>query len=179
MIKINLIPVKRKKKAKPVPLFLAVMLLLIVASVIGVYAYSASVNAQIETLENKKKANAEKIKELDKKVAEVKNFESLNAQVQKHKEIIEQLTKNQRLPVRLLDEISGRITDGVWLKTMRISGGKLNISGAGFKNTDIVSFVQNLKESEMFTDVNLLGTSRALVEGVETYSFNMNIEVVP
>jgi len=178
MIKINLITVKRKKKPKPVPLFLVAMIVLILVSAIGMFAYAKSVDSQIQTLENQKKVNAEKLKELEKKVAEVKNFEKLNEQVQKRKEIIEQLTKNQSLPVRILDEISNRLTDGVWLKSMRISGDNINITGTGFKNTDIVSFVQSLKASDMFNNVNLLGTSRAVVGGVETYTFNLTFEVV-
>jgi type IV pilus assembly protein PilN len=178
MIKINLIPVKRKKKAKPVPLFLAAMLLLIVASVIAVFVWGKSIDSTIDALEKQKQANAQKLKELDAKVKEVKNFESLNAQVTQRKEIIEQLTRNQSLPVRIIDEMSTRLTDGVWLKSMVISGKSLRISGTGFKNTDIVSFVQSLKDSELFTNVNLLGTSRQMVGGIETYSFNMTLEVV-
>jgi len=177
MIKINLIPVKRRKKPKPVPLFLVAMLALIAVSVIAVVLFVNSVNSQIAALEKQKQVNAERIKELDKKVAEVKNYESLNAEVQKRKEIIEQLTKNQSLPVRILDELSNRLTDGVWLKSLKITGTQLNISGSGFKNTDIVSFVQNLKASDMFTDVDLRGTSRAIVQGVETYTFTLIVGV--
>jgi Tfp pilus assembly protein PilN len=178
MIKINLTKVKRKKKAKPVPLYLGAMALLIVVSIIAVVIWGKSIDAEIKGLENKKQANAQKLKELDEKVKEVKNFESLNSQVSQRKEIIEQLTKNQSMPVRILDEMSSRLTDGVWLNTMSISGNKLTMSGVGFKNTDIVSFVQSLKDSEMFNNVNLLGTSRQMMGEVETYSFNMTLEVV-
>jgi type IV pilus assembly protein PilN len=167
MIKINLIPVKRKKKPKPVPLFLGVMALLLVKSI----------GAEIKSLENQKQTNAKKLKELQQKVKEVKNFESLNAQVSQRKEIIEQLTKNQSLPVRLLDEMSMSLTDGVWISSLSISGKQIRLSGTGFKNTDIVSFVQSLKRSELFKDVNLLGTSRKMQGKVETYAFNMTLAV--
>ena len=177
MIKINLIPVKRKKKPKPVPIFLGVMALLLVLSTVGVVFYAKSIDAEIKSLENQKQANAQKLKELQQKVKEVKNFESLNAQVSQRKEIIEQLTKNQSLPVRLLDEMSMSLTDGVWISSLSISGKQIRLSGTGFKNTDIVSFVQSLKRSELFKDVNLLGTSRKMQGKVETYAFNMTLAV--
>jgi Tfp pilus assembly protein PilN len=85
---------------------------------------------------------------------------------------------NQSLPVRILDEISTRLTDGVWLQSMSISGNNLRIGGTGFKNTDIVSFVQSLKNSDLFTNVNLLGTVRKMEGTAETYTFNMTLEVV-
>ncbi len=178
MIKINLIPVKRKAKPKPVPFFLVIMALLLGLSAAGVIFYTKSVNAEIKSLEDQKKANAQKLAELEKKVREVKNYESLNAQVAQRKNIIEQLTKNQSLPVRILDEMSMRLTDGVWLQSMSISGNQLRIAGTGFKNTDIVSFVQSLKKSDMFTNVNLLGTARQMEGEVETYTFNMTLQVV-
>lgn len=178
MIKINLIPVKRKAKPKPVPFFMVVMALLLGVSLAGVVLYTKSVNAEIKSLEDQKQANAQKLKELEQKVKEVKNYESLNAQVAQRKQIIEQLTKNQSLPVRILDEMSTRLTDGVWLQSMSISGNQLRIGGTGFKNTDIVSFVQSLKNSDLFTNVNLLGTARRMEGRVETYTFNLTLEVV-
>jgi type IV pilus assembly protein PilN len=153
------------------------MVLLLAVSVIGVVFYAKSIGAEIKSLENQKQTNAKKLKELQQKVKEVKNYESLNAQVAQRKEIIEQLTKNQSLPVRLLDEMSISLTDGVWISSLSISGTQIRLSGTGFKNTDIVSFVQSLKRSELFKDVNLLGTSRKMQGKVETYSFNMTLAV--
>lgn len=177
MIKINLIPVKRRKKPKPVPPFLVAMALLLVLSGVAVAYYNSYKADQIQELETRKKASEQKLKELEQRVQEVKNFESLNAQVSQRKQIIEQLTKNQSMPVRVLDEMSKRLTDGVWLKSMSITGNKISLSGVGFSNTDIVSFVQNLKASELFTNVELKGTTRQMVGEVETYGFSMVLEV--
>jgi type IV pilus assembly protein PilN len=177
MIKINLIPAKRKKKPKPVPPFLVAMILLLLFSGIAVGYYNSYKAGEVEKLENQKAANAQKLKELEKRVQEVKNYESLNQQVKQRRDIIEQLTLNQSLPVRILDEMSNRLTDGVWITTMTISGNRITLAGNGFTNTDIVSFVQSLKASELFTNVELHGTTRKPIEGVETYGFNLTLEV--
>ena len=178
MIKINLIPVKRKKKAKPVPPFLIAAVLILLLSGIGVLFAYKSIAATVTDLENQKKANAVKLKELEKKVKEVKNFENLNKQVTQRKDIIEQLTKNQSIPVRILDEISTRLTDGIWFTSMNITGTRITIAGVGFSNTDIVTFVQSLKASTFFNNIDLKGTSRKMKDTVETYTFSMTLEVV-
>ncbi len=177
MIKINLIPVKRKKKAKPVPPFLIAVVLLLLLSGIGVLIAYKSTVATVTDLANQKKANAERLKYLEKKVEEVKNFENLNKQVTQRKDIIEQLTENQSIPVRILDEMSTRLTDGIWFTSMNITGKRITISGVGFSNTDIVTFVQSLKTSDFFDNVTLQGTSRQMKGTVETYTFNLIVEV--
>ncbi len=178
MIKINLIPVKRRKeKPKAVPAFLVAMVLLLVVSGIAVGYYNAYKAGQIKELQQQKEANKKKLRELEKRVKEVKNFEKLNARVTKRKEIIEQLTKNQSIPVRILDEMSKNLTEGIWLQSMSISGKKIKIAGTGFSNTDIVSFVQQLKTSDFFNNVELQGTSKQMVGAVETYKFNLTLEI--
>lgn len=177
MIKINLLPVKRKKKPKPVPPFLIVGVLLLTFSVIALITYSYVLGSKIEDLESQKAANAERIAELNEKLKEVKDFERLNKKYKERQAIIEQLTKNQSIPVRILDEMNRRLTDGVWLKSMSISGDRINLDGVGFTNSDIVGYVQSLKESELFTEVVLLETRQAGSGGVDTYAFKINLKV--
>ncbi|GAB4390953.1 MAG: PilN domain-containing protein [Thermodesulfovibrionales bacterium] len=177
MIKINLLPVKRKKKPKPVPPFLIVGVLLLTLSVIALITYSYVLGSKIEDLEVQKAANAEKIAKLNEKLKEVKDFERLNQRYKERQAIIEQLTRNQSIPVRILDEMNRRLTDGVWLSSMSISGEKISLDGVGFSNSDIVAFVQNLKESELFADVVLLETRQTGKEKVELYSFRINLQV--
>ncbi len=173
MIKINLIPAKRKRKPKAVPPFIIAMVLLLAVSFVVVLFVSMSVSAKIDDLEVTKRANDEKIAALQKKIKEVKDFEKLNRRFQDRKNIIEQLTRNQSVPVRILDEVSSRLTDGIWLTSMNVTSDRITLSGKGFSNTDIVAFVQHLKGSELFRDVLLKGTSRQIEKGVETYKFDL------
>lgn len=177
MIKINLIPAKRKKKPKHVPPFIiAMILLLMVSGVASAYAVYY-MDSNVEDLQRKKKINTDKIAKLDKRIKEVKDFEKLNQTFLKRKKIIEELTKSQSVPVRILDEMSKRLTDGIWLVSMKISAKSVSISGVGFSNTDIVSFVQNLKASALFTDVVLGGTQLKKSGTVETYTFNIRLNI--
>lgn len=180
MIKINLLPVKRKKKKKPkpVPTFVIVGVLFLTVSVIaGLYYDRYFLKGKISSLEGTKKNNEDKIAELNKKIVEVKDFEKLNKTFTDRKNIIEQLRKNQSLPVRILDEMSSRLTDGVWLTSMTIDGGNISLDGVGFSNTEVVTFVQSLKESPLYKEVYLHGTDAATIEKIEVFKFKITLQV--
>lgn len=178
MIKINLLPYKKKKKKpKPLPGFLITGSLLLVVSVsVGMIYNFYFLKSKIADLENRKAENAKKVAQLGERIKEVQDFVGLNKTFTDRKNIIESLRKNQNLPVRILDEMSSRLTEGIWLTTMTIDNLNINIDGVGFSNPDIVTFVQHLKASPLFTEVYLHGTAKSSAEGVEVFTFKITLQ---
>lgn len=177
MIRINLIPTKRKKKAKPVATYLVVAVLVTVASLAIAFFANSYMNSQIKDLKDQQAANDAKIKALEAKIAEVKNFEALNKRFTDRKAVIEELTKNQSLPVRMLDELSIRLQESVWLTSLTIRNNKVNLSGLGFSPNDVVDYVQSMKESELFTGVVLHSTNKVKSGDVDTFVFQISFTV--
>lgn len=198
MIRINLLQHKRRKKGKKLPSFVTAGIGLLLLAVVVVFYFNYSMKGRISSLEQQKADNDRKIAALQSKIAEVRNFEKLNDSFNQRKQLIEQLRQNQALPVKILDEVSTRLTDGVWLTAVNISpvvappapkkgkkpaqpgGGiadNIQMSGFGYTNDDIVQFVQTLKSSPLFTDVYLVGTSKSSVNGVEVYTFSLTMKV--
>jgi len=105
MIRINLLPVKRKKKPKPLPSFVvtATFLTLIVVFILGYLFYYY--NSRLNDTRSRFEANRHKIEELKKRIKEVDDFEKLNKTIDERNKVIEQLRKNQNIPVIMLDEI--------------------------------------------------------------------------
>ncbi len=180
MIRINLLPVekrKRKKKPKPVPGFVVACVILLAVSAAASYYASYYFKSKITALEETKKQNQEKLTQLDERIKEVKNFEALNKTFTDRKTVIEQLRKNQGAPVKILAEMASRLTEGVWITSMSISGDKINIAGIGFTNPEIVTFVQSLKSSPLFKEVYLHGTNQSKIGNIETFTFNLTLQV--
>lgn len=177
MIKVNLIPIKRKKKAKPLPTFLIIGLLITFATVFltGFFYYRASKKLSIKNAQFI--ANENRLAELKEKIKAVENFEQLNKDFQQRNKIIEQLSKNKSLPVRLLDEVSNLLPIGVWLETMTVTGSTVKIKGYGFTNTDVVKYVDNIKASQLFADVYLQQSKGTEVEKVPLYQFQLTFRV--
>jgi Tfp pilus assembly protein PilN len=183
MIKINLLLTKRKKKAKPLPMFLFAAVGLLAVSLVGSLYAASLVDNKIEALVKQKMDNKAEMVKLKEKMAEVEKFEGLNRAVQEKKKVIEDLSRNQGIPVIILQEVSRTLTDGIWILTMSISQNTVKISGVGFSNSDIVAYIQSLKGSGVFTGVRLHGTTRKAgktkkgMPAMDTYTFDITFNV--
>ena len=91
--------------------------------------------------------------------------------------IIERLKKNQIVPLRLLDEVSEMLPKGVWLNDLQDKGGLVSIEGYAFSNSDLVSYVQNLKGSEYLTNVMLVESRQAVLGEISIYKFKLTFRV--
>lgn len=178
MIKVNLLPVKRKKKAKPLPTFLlSTILATIAAALIMAYLtffFTSRLNARKSDFAN----NERKIEELKQQIKAVEDFEQRNKKFKQRNDVIEQLSSNRSVPVKVLDEINLLIPNGIWLKDMKMSGtGSIDIEGLGFTNTDIVAYVDNLKKSPLFTEVYLKESKSIEIEKIPLYAFKLSFKI--
>lgn len=178
MIRINLLPVKRKKKPKPLPSFVvtATFITLLVIFILGYLFYYY--NSKLAEARSRFESNKQRIEELKKRIKEVDNFEKLNKTIEERNQIIEQLRKNQNIPVVILDHLSKALTEGVWLHSMTFSGGTISIEGFGFTNSDVVAYVDNLKNSKVFTEINLQESKQIEIEKIPLYQFKITMKVV-
>lgn len=178
MIRINLLPVKRKKKPKPLPSFIvtATFITLVVIFILGYLFYYY--NSRLAEARSRFETNKQRIEELKKRIKEVDNFEKLNSMIDERNKLIEQLRRNQNLPVVMLDEISKALPNGVWLHSLALSGGNLTIDGYGFTNSDVVTYVDNLKKSNRFTEINLQESKQVEIDKIPLYQFKVTMKVV-
>lgn len=177
MIRVNLLPIKRKKKLKAIPVFIINSVLFTLAAIIASGCLFYYTSSQLTSLQQQKKTNEATMADLKNKIKEVENYESQKQTLDKKTGIIKQLKKNQSLPVRILSEMGNVLPNGVWLQSMSVSGNDIKISGAGFTNEDVVNYEKNLKKSELFTDVTLHGTQKSTTGNVVTYQFNITCKV--
>jgi type IV pilus assembly protein PilN len=177
MIKVNLLPVKRKKKPKPIPSFIVTMVIITIITIIVMANLAFFFNSRLSKKRTFFKNNESKIVELKQKIKEVENFEQLNKTIEQRNSIIEQLRKNQSMPVRLLDEANNLLPDGVWLHEMTVSGGNVSMEGYAFANSDIVTYVDNMKNSQIFTEVYLQESKSTNIENTPLYMFKLTFKV--
>lgn len=175
MIKINLLPVKKKPPKKVIDLQQQVILafLILVIVLMGMGYYWMKQSERIARLEGEKAAAEKRIADQDNLLKEVKNVEEERKKVAEKIEIIEKLKKNQAGPVQLLDAVSTALPKGVNVGALLESGNKVNIEGEAFNNDEVVRFIDNLKASPLLTDVMLLETSETKREGIDIYKYKL------
>jgi type IV pilus assembly protein PilN len=177
MIKVNLLPVKRKKKAKPLPSFLLATIGVTVAAclIMGylVFFFTTRLAERKSTFAR----NENTIAELKEKIKAVEDFEKRNNNFKERNDIIEQLSKNRTVPARLLDELSRLQPAGIWLRTLSVAGDSISLDGYGFSNTEIVTYIDNIKGSKLFTDVYLQESQSTELEKIPLYIFKMTLKM--
>ena len=178
MIKINLLPTKKKPPKKVIDLQQQVILavLVLVIAGMGMGYYWMKQNERIGVLVGEKTAAEKRIAEQDNLLKEVKNVEEERKKVAEKIEIIEKLKKNQSGPVHLLDVVSTSLPKEVNVNALSESNGKISIDGEAFTNEDVVRFIDNLKSSPLLANVMLLETSELKREGVDIYRYRLQFD---
>jgi type IV pilus assembly protein PilN len=77
--------------------------------------------------------------------------------------------------VRLLDQLVRQLPDGVYLKTVKQTGEKVNISGYATSNARVSTLMRNLEASPWLEQPNLIEIKAATVDKQSVNEFNLNV----
>ena len=179
MIKINLLPTKRKpaKKLNELQQQLILGVLILALAMGGMAFFYFQWTNQISRLSAQEAELKKKVSEQSAKLSGVQNVEAEKKEVSDKIGVIDQLKKNQIGPVRLLDEISRAMPRGLNLTSMTEVGGQVNLEGTAFTNNEVVMFINNLKaNSRYFTDVFLIETKQAKSDRIDIYQYKLQFK---
>lgn len=152
---------------------IASLLLLIIAAV----SVTFFMNRHISDLTANVFAREQKLEQLKVVLKKIENYEKDNEEFKRKAGIIEQLKRNQIVPLVLLDEVSEVLPRGVWLTKLTDKARFISIEGYAHSNHDLVGYVQNLKGLKFFQDVMLVESRQADIEGISLYKFKLTFRI--
>jgi len=177
MIRINLLPwraARRKDQRQHLAVLggmVAVLGLLIVGAVhLTIAGYISVQNDRNEFL---KRENVR----LDKEIDEIKKLKTEIAALLARKQIIERLQADRAQAVYLLQELVQQVPDGVYLKTIKQTGLKVNLSGYSQSNARVSTLMRNLGASPYLENPDLVEIRAAMVSNKRVSEFNMNVSL--
>ncbi len=176
MVKINLLTTEKSKKGKRKGQLDSQMIWAGLASLGLIVIWYAGWNLldnKIDRLQLKEARLTTELTALKAQVKEVENFEQNKIRVQEKIQIIERLRKNQSIPVYLLDEISKRLPERVWLVSLSEESGTVDLSGKATTNSEIVDFINNLKSASAFQNIEILESRQNKESDITVYSFRL------
>ena len=112
-------------------------------------------------------------RERDELLVYIKKVEELEARRDqlRHKiNVINELKRNQRGPVRILDEVSRALPELVWLTRLTLKGNNVEIGGNALDENAVANYISNLDASPFFDEPVLKNLSRARGD---TFSFGL------
>lgn len=161
MIRINLLP-HREARRKANRRQLAMMA--VVVAVVGI-ALAALVHLVIGGYVDVQNSRNEFLKrenaKLDKEIAEIRKLKDEIAALLARKQIIETLQTDRSRAVQLLETLVRRTPDGVYLKSLKQKGLRVNVTGYAQSNARVSAFMRNLQGSEVLENSQ---TSPQLIE---------------
>jgi type IV pilus assembly protein PilN len=177
MIRINLLPwraARRKDQRQHLAVLggmVAVLGLLIVGAVHLTIA--GVISEQDHRNEFLKRENVR----LDKEIEEIKKLKTEIAALLARKQIIERLQADRAQAVYLLQELVQQVPDGVYLKTIRQTGLKVNLSGYSQSNARVSTLMRNLGASPYLENPDLVEIKATTVSNKRVSEFNMNVSL--
>ena len=177
MIRVNLLPWREaRRKAQRQHLgvlgsMVAVLGLLIVGAVhLTIAGYISEQSSRNEFL---KRENVR----LDKEIEEIKKLKTEIAALLARKQIIERLQTDRAQAVYLLQELVQQVPDGVYLKTIRQTGLKINMVGYSQSNARVSTLMRNFAASPYLENPDLVEIKAVTLSNKRVSEFNMNVSL--
>ncbi len=151
---------------------------LVVIAIAGCWWYSASLDEELEARQTEKSEKTKQVATLNEQVKQVADFEQRKKHLEDKNRIIDQLEKSRVGPVKVLDHVSQSLDPlKLWLIRVAVTGQSVDLEGRALSNDDVVEFVNNLRRTDYFTNIDLLESRSAVESQISVYQFKMGFRL--
>jgi len=181
MIRVNLLPHREEKRKRRQQQFgvlagLAALAGLAVAGIVWFYL-DRQVDQQTQNVNYMKS----EIAKLDKQIEEIQKIREETASLLAKKQVVESLQSNRSEPVQLLDQLLRQLPEGIYLKSVKQTGPKVNVVGYAQSNARVSTLMRNLGaspylENPELVEIKAVDNPDKKVSG-RINEFNMNISI--
>jgi len=178
MIRINLLPYREQLRAERRKQFgvLAFFALLFGAAVVaGGYAINST---QIRVQSDRNTFLQTKISELDKQIVEIRSLREQREALLKRKQIIESLQGSRNEAVRLFNDLTRAIPDGMYLTSLKQVGNRVTLTGYSQSDPRVAPLMRNLESTSLFTNPKLVEVKAENINGRRLSRFTLDVYLV-
>ncbi|MDH3974799.1 MAG: PilN domain-containing protein [Deltaproteobacteria bacterium] len=179
MVKINLLPVRAaaKRESLRAQAMIAVLMLIALFALIGFL--HMSITGKIDGLNEDIKRTQAELTRLNKIKAKVDKFKANSKMLAKKLDVIKKLNYGRTDGVKLMDELSNVIPEGLWLESLK--GGKkgLTLQGISLDHDAVAAFMTRMEKSDYFTNIKLKSTKKKVIAGENVHQFDLFVIYQP
>ena len=135
--------------------------------------YATRISTQTERNKFLKDENTK----LDKEIEEIKKLKEEIQALLSRKQVIETLQADRAQTVYVLEQLVRQTPDGVYLKSIRQTGAKVNLSGYAQSNARVSTLMRNLEASPYLENPDLVEIKVANINNKRLSEFIMNVSI--
>jgi type IV pilus assembly protein PilN len=178
MIRINLLPVRAKKKKESTRRMFSVLFLSIGLLIVLIVFFHLSQIREISALDSQSAAYNEEIRRLRLDTKDVNKFKAEREDYQRRLNKIRELQRGKTGPVRVLDELAMALPGKLWLTSLKEKDGKMELKGIAMDNPTIAQFMTNLEKTGVIKNVELVVSQQLERKGLKLKEFTVTCQVL-
>jgi len=177
MIRINLLPHREEaKKARREQFFVLAGLVVALGGLV-VFAVYTLIAGYISSQESNNDFLKKEIAVLDKQLDQIKHLKEQTQALLARKQVIENLQRDRGETVYLLSELVKQVPEGVYLKSLKQDGLRVNITGYAQSNARVSTLMRNIEASPWLEKPQLIEVKAAVLNGRRINEFGLNFEL--
>ncbi len=173
MIRINLLPHRAEKRRARQVQFAALSLISVVLGVFLVGFVHIVISTQISYQERRNEYLRQETAVLDKQIAEIKKLREQTQSLLARKTVVENLQSTRSDVVHLFDQMLRILPEGVYLKTLRQAGNRINLVGYAQSNARISTLMRAVEDSPWLDSPALVEIHATSANGVRVSEFTL------
>ena len=147
MVRINLLPHREQKRQARQRQFISLAIGLAVLGIAVVGLGHVVIAARIDNQGSRNKLLQDEIVKLDEQIKEIDKLREQTQALLARKQIVETLQANRTEAVHLLDQLVRQLPDGLYLKSVKQTGGRVTLVGYAQSNARVSTLMRNIESS--------------------------------
>jgi type IV pilus assembly protein PilN len=177
MIRINLLPHREEKRKLRRQQFIVLSALCAGMALALTGLIWLAINTQIENQNGRNKLLKDEITKLDKQIDEISKIREETQSLLSKKQVVEGLQSYRSEPVYLLDQMLRQLPEGLYVKTIKQTGIKINVTGYAQSNARVSAFMRNIQASPYLENPELVEIKAVTLNGQRANEFSLNFTV--
>ncbi|MBU6247415.1 MAG: PilN domain-containing protein [Xanthomonadaceae bacterium] len=175
MAHINLLPWRAERRKQREREFFMQLGAAFVAALLCLILWAWWMDLRIDNQNERNAYLQTEIKQVDQKIAKIKDLEKVRDRLLARKQIIEQLQANRSQMVHLFDELVKTIPDSARLTALKQTGDSMSLDGVAQSNASVAEYMRNIEASPWMGHADLRKTENVHKDVRMPYEFSLNV----
>ena len=180
MIRINLLPHREQKRQARQRQFVSLAIGLSILGLCVVLLVHVIFGAQIEGQESRNNLLKTEIGKLDDQIKEIDKLREQTQALLARKQVVETLQSNRTEAVHLLDQMVRQLPDGIYLKSIKQAGPKIQMVGYAQSNARVSTLMRNIESSPWLQQpelVEIKSVPSPITKDLRVNEFTLNVQI--